>query len=222
MSVVGNWLAFFALVGCLHVSLGGEPAETAPAAAARPQNVVRDREKRAADDLWEELTEGGGRAGSHEHWERIVRRSVDWYDPYYEDDTQHIVNVQDYYRYVLEQDWFAEQQHSRQDLLSAIMYEWRGDQASIQINYNYKHIQKPIPGRYIVMLDSLADEGMLDHAITVLQRAHEESEGRIRTEHITPIRNLGLGFTATMNSKAVALVSFLKGFVYLHKNYLSS
>ena len=212
MRVVGAWFALFALVASLHVSFGVKRAEAAPAAAVRPLNGVWDRQKRAADDLWEELTEGGGRASDHEHWERIVRRSsLEWYDPYYEDDTQHIVDVQDYYRYVLEQDWYAEPQ---QDLLAS---NWGGDQARIQVEDDYIHMEKPIPGRYIVMLDASANERMLDHAITVLQQAHVESEGEIRTEHITPIRNLGLGFTATMNNKAVALVSS-KGFVLLHSN----
>jgi hypothetical protein len=189
-----SWTAllFFA---CVLVSLGGGGrAEAAPSAT--------ERLKRAADDLWEELTEGGGRASDHEHWERIVRRSsLEWYDPYYEDDTQHIVDVQDYYRYVLEQDWYAEPQ---QDLLAS---NWGGDQARIQVEDDYIHMEKPIPGRYIVLLDSTADVETLDKTVAVLQRAHTESEGRIRAEHITPIRNLGVGFMATMNSKAVELVS---------------
>jgi serine protease len=69
-----------------------------------------------------------------------------------------------------------------------------------------KEMQKQIPGRYIVMLDSSADGPMLDKTIAILQQAHRESEGRIRADHITPMRNLGVGFTATMNSKTVELM----------------
>ena len=229
-------LLFFAV--CVLVSLGGGRAEAAPSAAG---------EKRAADDLWEELTGGGGRAGSHEHWERIVRRSVDWHDPNYEDDTQHIVNVQEYYRYVLdEQEWEDEDRERTQELARLMHYffdhiggqqDQAVDQATAQEGRHVgdRDIQKPIPGRYIVMLDSSADVETLDRTVAVLQRANAESEGRIRAEHIRSIRNLGVGFTATMNSKAVELVSgiFYSGFdfVYtlacggfdmLHNNYMNA
>ena len=198
MRAVVVWLALVTIVACLHASLG---AEAAPATIVRPSR----NGKRAAEDRWSELTEGEGRANDHEHWERIVRRSAVWYDPYYEDDTQHIVDVQDYYRYVLEQGWVAEPR--RQYVWAQMLQNFRGEQARIQIEDDYTHVQKRIPGRYIVMLDSAAGEEMLDRAIAVLMRAHAESDGMIRAEHITPMKNLALGFTATMNSKAVALVS---------------
>ena len=197
MRAAGAWLALFSLVACLHLSLGGElGVDAAPTAG---------EEKRAAEDLWRELTEGEGRASDHEHWERILRRSAAWYNPYYEDETRHIVDVQDYYRYVLEQeDWYVEPQ-PEQDL-ARVLQEWRYP-ASIQLENDNPHIEKPIAGRYIVMLDSAADDATLDRTLSVLQRAHAESDGLIRTEHITPLRNIGVGFTATMNRQAVALVS---------------
>ena len=172
----------------------------------------QERQKRAADDLWKELTEGDGRANDHDHWERIVRRSLRWRDPSYEDDTRHIANVQEYYRYVLEeQDWEEEERDRQQELASLMRTFFTNDgdgRARVQEGgrQNDKDIQKPIPGRYIVMLDSSASGEMLDRTVAVLQRAHAESEGRIRADHITTIRSLG-GFTATMNSKAVELVS---------------
>ena len=195
------------LVLCLHVSVGG--AEAAPAAS-------RDSEghhKRAAEEIWDEILEGRGKADNHEHWERIVRRSTNWYDPYYSDDTLHIVNVQEYYRYVLEeQEWTDDSQIEYE--LARLMHPesaFDGSRANVQDGRgNTRDVQKPIPGRYIVMLDSSADSYTLDKTIAVLQRAHTESEGRIRADHITPMRNLGLGFTATMNSKTVELVSYNK------------
>jgi subtilisin family serine protease len=88
---------------------------------------------------------------------------------------------------------------------------FHGDTAAVQEGAaapeNGKDLEKPIPGRYIVMLDSAADDRTLDRTIAILQRAHAESGGRIRADHITPIRNLGSGFTATMNSKAVELMN---------------
>ena len=193
-------LSLMLMLFALQISMGG--AEAAPAA---PQ------EKRAAETLWDELTEGEGKADDHDHWERIVRRSVGWYDPYYSDDTLHIVNVQQYYRQVLEeQDWSDPEEE-----LARLMHPLNYADAQNKDVY-VKEMQKQIPGRYIVMLDSSADGPMLDKTIAILQQAHRESEGRIRADHITPMRNLGVGFTATMNSKTVELVSVCKIMHSLH------
>ena len=200
------WI-FILFFACLHVSLGG--AEAAPGASLDSL----EHRKRAADELWSELIEGEGKADDHDHWERIVRRSVEWYDPYYSDDTLHIVNVQDYYRYVLEeQEWDEDSQQEQQEEQEELAYLLGtllgNNNAMVQEGgINVKDVQKPIPGRYIVMLDSSADDYALDRTIEILQDAHRESEGRIRADHITPMRNLGHGFTATMNSKTVELVS---------------
>jgi subtilisin family serine protease len=195
-AVFGMMVLF--LLACLQISLGG--AEAAPAAS---QDSLEHR-KRAAEDIWNELIEGDGKADDHDHWERIVRRTASWYDPYYRDDTSHIVNVQEYYRQVLEeQDW-----NDPAEELSRLMGPfYESGRANVQ-NGGGKDVdvQKPIPGRYIVMLDSSADGATLDRTIAVLQRAHRESEGRIRADHITPMRNLGVGFTATMNSKSAELM----------------
>ena len=187
--------ALLSFVICLHAS----PIEAE--AASRDSDVHLTR---AAEEMWDE---GKGKADDHDHWERIVRRSVDWYDPYYRDDTLHIVNVQEYYRNVLEeQEWTDDRQMEHE--LASLMHYWNfGKQADVEVDsINMKDLQKPIPGRYIVMLDSSADSYTLDKTIAILQHAHTESEGRIRADHITPMRNLGLGFTATMNSKTVELV----------------
>ena len=192
-----------ALVLCLFVTIG--TAEAAPAAS----HDSAEHQRRAAEDLWKEIVEGEGKADDHDHWERIVRRSVDWYDPYYSDDTQNIVNVQDYYRYVLEEQEWTDDTDPETELARLMHPFFDGDSANVQDGARGKAMdrEKPIPGRYIVMLDSSADAYTLDRTIAVLQRAHSESEGRIRADHITPIRNLGVGFTATMNSKSVELVS---------------
>lgn len=169
------------------------------------------RQKRAAEELWNELTEGEGKAESHEHWERIVRRSAqDWNSPFYVDDTQHIVNVQEYYRQALENGWSDE----REAELARLMQEnnlWGPVNARIQTQgqiMSSTDEQKNIPGRYIVMLNSEADEQVLDRTIALLQQAHVESNGKIRTDHVTPMRHLR-GFTATMCSKTVELVSIV-------------
>ena len=201
-------LALAALVVFLHVSLGG--AEAPPRASLDSL----EHRKRVADELWSELIEGEEKADDHDHWERIVRRSVEWYDPYYSDDTLHIVNVQDYYRYVLEEQGWEDDMSEQELLLSRMLGRayWNiNEQANVQIEDTENQMQKRIPGRYIVMLDSSADDYALDRTIEILQDAHRESEGRIRADHITPMRNLGHGFTATMNSKTVELVSYSKG-----------
>ena len=194
------------LIVIIHASLGG--AEAAPATS---QDSL-EHHKRDAEDFWNELIEGKGKADDHDHWERIVRRSVDWYDPYYSDDTLHIANVQEYYRYVLEEQGWHDDWKEQELLLERMLgqeYLQLNEQANLQLEDtdSEKHVQKRIPGRYIVMLDSTADEYTLDRTIEILDQAHRESEGRIRADHITPMRNLGTGFTATMNSKTVELVS---------------
>ena len=190
---VSRALSLLLVIFEVHISLGG--AEAAPAAS-------QEHHKRAAEILWNELIEGEGKADDHDHWERIVRRSVNWYDPNYEDDASHIVNVQEYYRQVLEdQDW-----RSPEEELAGLMHTSHFANAQNKGAY-VKEMQKPIPGRYIVMLDPSASVALLDRTIAILQQAHRESEGRIRADHITPMRNLGVGFTATMNSKTVELVS---------------
>ena len=163
-------------------------------------NQKLERQRRAAEYLWIELTEGEGKAENHERWETIVRRSArGWYDPFYLDDTAHITSVQDYYRHILESGW----EEAENDL----KFYYQVQTQRIEKAYLTMEISKPIPGRYIVMLQSHSDETILDRTITILQQAHTESEGRIRAEHITPMRSIGPGFTATMNSKAVELVS---------------
>ena len=121
------------------------------------------------------------------------------------------MDVQDYYRQVLENDWHEDSEAWAEEELLRLMEVWlEGDQAAAQSESHYvKEVQKRIPGRYIVMLQSSANEHVLDKTIALLQHAHTESEGRIRAEHISPIRSLALGFTATLNNKTVQLVSCL-------------
>ena len=56
------------------------------------------------------------KAVSHEHWEHIVRRRsiMSRFDTRREDETSHIVNVQEYYRDILEQDWPNYQDNERE------------------------------------------------------------------------------------------------------------
>ena len=162
-----------------------------------------ERPARAMEDLWDELTEGKGKAENHDHWERIVRRSArGWRDPSYRDDTEHIVDVQEYYRQALANDW-----DSAEEELARLMQPLSGYGSRAQVqNAEVQEVTKPIPGRYIVMLQSHADDYILDRTIAILQHAHTESEGRIRADHITPMTDMQ-GFTGTLNSKTVELVS---------------
>ena len=194
-------LALVSLLACLHVA--PSKAEGDP---VTDQGL--ERQRRAAEDLWIELTEGEGKAENHEHWERIVRRSArDWHDPFYRDDTAHIVNVQDYYRRVLESGWDEEEELAYLMRQPWDMYGERAEIQDISKADSTVEITKRIPGRYIVMLQTHSDDYILDRTIAILQQANAESEGRIRADHITPLRSIGPGFTATMNSKTVELVS---------------
>ena len=201
----GPVFLLLSFVALFQITFGG--AKAAPAATFWDSLEHR---KRAAEDLWNELAEGTEKAENHDHWERIVRRSARyWYDPYYSDDALHIVNVQEYYRQILEEEEWSDSQLEQE--LARFLQPWK--YADIQNGESYKpDMQKRIPGRYIVLLDSSANENILDKTIAILQHAHAESKGRLRADHITPMRNLGVGFTATMNSKTVQLVSHVQAY----------
>jgi len=63
------------------------------------------------------------RAASHEHWEHIAKRSAEAarLDDNYEDDTAHIVNIQDYYRQVFDEGW-EDYRDREQELVEELHY----------------------------------------------------------------------------------------------------
>lgn len=161
------------------------------------------------------------KAVSHDHWEHIVRRRsiMSRFDVRQEDEASHIVNVQEYYRNVLEQDWPNYRDNERElfNLLHklevvSMQRDMTDDQkASIQ-EQTAKVLElgvhsKPIKGRYIVMLQQDANDYVLDRTVAILEKANADSNQRVRATDFTKLRNVGKGFLATMNSKTVDLVS---------------
>ena len=139
-------------------------------------------------------------ADSHDHWEHIVRRSVEnWpvhrkrYPVEYEPE---IVNVQSYYKNVLlTEDWDSEDYATH-------------DTASTQVLKRDQ--QKAIPGRYIVMFSPEARDHHLDRTMELLRYADEKSRRNrwdLRAADFDPIRHVGKGFTATLSSNVVRIVS---------------
>lgn len=182
------------------------------------------------------------RAESHDHWERIVKRTAEtWRDENYEDDAAHIVNVQDYYRHVFEEGWdqpvsvqedstreqLVDLLHSLQEAAAqgkfltneerALIREEAIRLASHGSGTNTGNLQKKVQGRYIVMLQESADDYALDRTIEILRQAHQASDQRVRATDISPFSHVGKGFTATLNSKAVELVRDL---VFYHSWYM--
>lgn len=171
------------------------------------------------------------KASSHRHWERIVKRRASHERTFYsrqdKDDTSHIVNVQDYYRSVFAQGWDTIKSNEKElyDLLNTLetivqqenVYSNGRNAASIQESA-MEALQlgvhtKPIRGRYMVLFQSSgADDYLLDRTMKILERAHRESRGRVRASDMHPIRHIGKGFTATLNSKALELVRVDKAF----------
>lgn len=156
-----------------------------------------------------------GKAESHEHWEHIVRRrSVYSLFENDVDETSHIVDLQAYYRESLEQGWDAHDKELMRllQILEKVTAQGRvsdEDRASIQDESHMLEVKvdsKPIRGRFIVMLQSNADDYALDHTIQVLRKANQESNQRIRASDIEALRHVK-GFVATLNSKTLALVS---------------
>lgn len=163
------------------------------------------------------------KASSHRHWAHIVKRST-YYARYNSDsvpdDTLHIVNVQDYYRQVFDQGWDDDDyRHSEKELYKLLgkleevveqNYHPNSGRVSSQSSTGSMEFgvdTKPIKGRYIVMFQSGADDYVLDHTIAVMQRASQQSNRKIRATDMHPLRHVGKGFTATLNAKAVELVS---------------
>lgn len=158
------------------------------------------------------------RAASHEHWEHIAKRSVEAarLDDSYEDDTAHIVNIQDYYRQVFHGGW-EDYRDREQELVEELHYLQNAvDQGRkltsserIQIQEETARLntyQKRIQGRYIVLFHPATDDYVLDRTVEILQKANRESNQRLRATDISTLRHIRKGFTATLNSKTVQLV----------------
>ena len=156
-------------------------------------------------------------AESHDHWEHIVRRRSirSLFEAHQDDETSHIVDIQEHYRKSFEQGWDTHDQELMRllNILEKVTAQGGAtaqDRASIQDETSHllevKVDSKPIHGRYIVMLQSDTDDYTLDRTIQVLSKANRESNQRIRASDIQALRHLK-GFVATLNSKTLALVS---------------
>lgn len=131
-------------------------------------------------------------ADSHEHWEKIVRRSVsNWRRERHVTIMPEIASVQDYYRQVLDSSdgWSdTEEAHDSE-------------------NYRQFDRQKTIPGRYIVLFEDGISDHHLDRTIQILREADQESRtGILKASDFTPIRKALKGFSATLSSNIVELV----------------
>lgn len=141
-------------------------------------------------------------AASHEHWETMVRRSVtNWpthrrrYPLDYEPE---IPNMQEYYRSVLQDDYWT-------DTADEKSYRY---QASTQVTRQDK--QKAIRGRYIVMFTAGASDHHLDRTVAILRQADQKSRRNkwdLRAADFTAIRHVGKGFSATLSANIVRIVS---------------
>lgn len=161
------------------------------------------------------------KASSHRHWAHIVKRSS-YFARYNSDsapdDTLHIINVQDYYRQVFDQGWDDDEKTEKElykllGKLEEVVEQkyhpnsgWVSSQSS-KGSVEFGIATKPIKGRYIVMFQSGADDYMLDHTIAVMETANLQSNRKVRATDMHPLRHIGKAFTATLNAKAVELVS---------------
>lgn len=167
---------------CLLLFYSGARAEAAP---------VEFEEKVENLDDWEHLV---NKRSDHARVERDL------------DDTAHIVDFQEYYRDMFDR---AEKELKEKEAELRKMV----DLQSVTIQGAETHTveiglhTKPIRGRYIVMFQSDADDYVLDRTIEILEKANKDSVQRVRATDIHPLRNIGKGFTATLNSKTVNIVS---------------
>ena len=133
-----------------------------------------------------------------EQWEGIVKRATDTLkdDGSYNDDAAHIVDVQQYYRRIFAEGWDEPGQEQSINAVSALVA--------------YSNLRKKIPERYIVMFDEAVDTNeVLDRTIDNLQQVHWISNQHVRAADFFSFRHVRKGFIATLNSRAVELVSGL-------------
>lgn len=170
----------------------------------------------------DDWADGVEKATDHNHWEHIVKKraSVERHsEDHSEDDTSHIVNIQEYYRAVFDEGWedYEDNEQELFNLLGTLEKIVKQDTLSPHAEATAQKLadvlefglhSKPIRGRYIVMFQEGSDDYMLDRTITVLKQANVDSDGRIRATDLHPLRYVGKGFTATLNRKAVDLVSY--------------
>ena len=150
-----------------------------------------------------------------EHWEGILKRTIDSLkdDGIYTDDAAHIVDVQSYYRQIFAEGWDElGKEQSPTQLLHEITSDGRTltneQRQAVTTRVAYSNLRKPIPGRYIVMFHKEVDTNdVLDRTIDKLLQLHWISNQHVRVADISPFRNVRKGFIATMNSRAVELVS---------------
>lgn len=87
------------------------------------------------------------------------------------------------------------------------------DQASIEEEYEPRQREMtremPVAGRYIVFMEESSEDEDLDKILRVLKKANIKSNGRFIANHISPVRFIGKGFTATLSPSVVNVVSCL-------------
>ncbi len=166
------------------------------------------------------------KASNHRHWEHIVRRSA--YHARYNsdhvvDDTAHIVNVQEYYQSIFSEGWdnYRDNEKELFNMLNAlenVVAQGYGRETleNTVTSQDVKHAMefgthtKPIPGRYIVMFQAGTDDYTLDRTMAIMTKANRDSNRKVRASDMNALRYAGKGFTATLNSKAVELVSKMR------------
>lgn len=147
-----------------------------------------------------------------EQWESTVKQTTDSWkgDGSYSDDVAHSVDVQQYYRQIFEEGWDEpgpEQPSTK--LLHADGRVLTNEQQQAGTNrVAHSKLRKKIPGRYIVIFLEAADNDVVDHTIVKLQQLHWNSNQQVRAADFSPLRHVRKGFIATLNSRAVELVSW--------------
>ena len=180
--------------------------------------------------VWGLLCAAGGTSASkkvetHEHWEHLVKRAAETprNGRYPDDETAHIIDIQQYYRDIFEGRWKEDPDHlspEEQALLEWVEYKTELGKELTQVEQAYTQelyareeastggiIQKKIKGRYIVMLNSNADNNALNNILKTLEQANSASNQLVGARHIFPVMHMSKGFAATMSSKTAELVS---------------
>ena len=124
-----------------------------------------------------------------EEWRQIVKESIEESrqrrSVYYDDVS--IVSIQEYYREVFD------------SMNSDVSFQQSGDAGPDK--------ERPIKGRYIVLLQDYVNDQHLDDTIEILEKFQGEGENHLVAKHIEPLRHVGKGFTATLSPAVANIVS---------------
>jgi hypothetical protein len=126
--------------------------------------------------------------GWEDSLKHISGRDVNAVDP-----AHGIVDIQQYYREIFENDNWEDLDENEVKEQSESM----------------KVYEKIVPGRYSVIFYQHTPDEIIDKTVTLLKDAHERTDGKLKASHFVHLKHAAKGFFATLSEKLVNVVGFV-------------